>query len=345
MTERGVTALARRWWRGELGVAGSVLDVGLAPAEVLYRGAIAARNAAFDAGIRPVHHVDIRVISVGNVAVGGTGKTPVAHFIALGLRERGARPAILHGGYADDEPALHRQWSSDIPVVVDADRVRGAAAARAQGANVVVLDDGFQHRRLHRDLDIVLISAERWQSAPRLLPRGPWREPHAALLRADLIIVTRKTAMHARTHEVRQQLEQFTKCPIVVAHLQAGGWLHCGVAAEKPTVPGIAVAALAEPELFADSVRLTGLTVTSLIGFRDHHVYSAEDARMIAAQAAGAPIVTTEKDWVKLKTLLPSEQVWVLTQRVHIEHGSDILDTQLTQALANGRDARSSERP
>jgi tetraacyldisaccharide 4'-kinase len=336
MRERGLQSLARRWWAGELGAAGKVLDVLLAPAEALYRGGVAARNGAYGAGLLRQLRAGIPVISVGNIAVGGTGKTPFAQYIARLLHERGARPAILHGGYAADEPELHRHWSAQIPVIVDADRVRGARTARARGADVAVLDDGFQHRRLQRDLDIVLLAAERW-GATHLLPRGPWREPRSALRRAHLIVTTRKTATAAYAAEVRRALVSVATAPVISVYFEPAGWVRPGAPADPPPDPPrdpvVAVAALAEPELFAGSARLIGTTVRAVLGFPDHHAYTAADAERILRHVDGAAIVTTEKDWIKLQTLLPPDRVWLLRQRVRVEHGAGLLAERLDDIL------------
>ena len=332
MREHGFHSLARRWWAGELGIAGSTLAVLLAPAEALYRAGVAARNAAFAAGVLRIHHAQVPVISIGNVAVGGTGKTPFTHYVARLLCDRGAKPAIVHGGYAADEPELHRRWSSDIPVTVDADRVRAARTARAHGADVVVLDDGFQHRRVHRDLDIVLIAVERWEAARRVLPRGPSREPLSALQRAHLLVTMRKTATAAHAAAVRAQLET-VGVPVINVHLEPARWVRNGVPADPPRVPVVAVAALAEPELFIGNAQSSGATVRAVLAYADHHAYTAADAALILRRSQGAPIVTTEKDWIKLHTLLPPERVWLLTQRVRVDHGADVLDARLDRVL------------
>src|SRR5690348_7442624 len=134
------------------------------------------------------HDPVLPTLSVGNVTVGGTGKTPVAAWIAAELIDRGARPAIVLRGYGDDEPLVHARLNPDVPVIVAPDRLEGIARAAASGADVAVLDDAFQHRRAQRTADIVLVSAERWTRTPRLLPAGPWRESLRALRRTSMIL-------------------------------------------------------------------------------------------------------------------------------------------------------------
>lgn len=182
---------AWRMWRGEAGVSGRALGLVLMPAEGLWRLVTRLRNRRYErTGGVDVEGVD--VLSVGNLAVGGTGKTPVAAWFVDVLVELGRRPALLLRGYGADEVQLHRSWSSDVPVLTGADRVQSARRARAAGADSAVLDDGFQHRRLARSLDVVLLAAEDPLPAP-VLPRGPYREPPTALRRADVVIVTRRS--------------------------------------------------------------------------------------------------------------------------------------------------------
>jgi tetraacyldisaccharide 4'-kinase len=328
-------ALARRLWAGELGGTGALLNAALAPAEAAYGAAVRLRARAYARGLLEVRRVSVPVISVGNVAVGGTGKTPVAHWLAVTLRARGRRPAVLHGGYAEDEPDLHRHWSPDIPVVAEKDRFAGAERAIGAGADVLVMDDGFQHRRLHRDLDIVLVAAERWDESPRLLPRGPWRESRQALRRADLVIVTRKTATRQGAAAVADAVRALSpRLAVANVHL-AAGWRLPGAARPAGPPPGAAllVSGLAEPELFADSAALAGARVADRLVFPDHHVYAADDVARIRQAAAGRPIVTTEKDWTKLHHGLGHERVWLLVQGVIIESGGETVTQLLDQAL------------
>lgn len=329
----GLDALAHRLWTEEPGVGGTLLRALLAPAEALYGTGVAVRNAAYDRRLLGIERVDIPVMSVGNVAVGGTGKTPFAHWLAVRLKARGERPAVLHGGYAADEPALHRRWSPDIEVIVEPDRVRGAQRAQQTGATAVVLDDAFQHRRLHRDLDIVLISAEHWPGRRRLLPRGPWRESARALDRADVIVCTHKIATAAAAAHVAAELAARVPVPVVTVHLRADGWVHGDAPAEAPPKPALLVAALAWPAIFAGDAAAAGADVAETMLFPDHHAYTERDAAAILGRAAGRPIIMTEKDWVKLEGLLDARAVWLLRQTVVPEHGLGPFDAALDRVL------------
>jgi tetraacyldisaccharide 4'-kinase len=322
-----MSRFVERWWRGGAGVAGRALDATLLPAELAFRVLSGARTHAYDRGVLPAVRVTVPVVSIGNVAIGGAGKTPFAAWIAARLASLGFAPAVLHGGYAADEPELHRAWHPGIPVVVDHDRVRGARRAIAAGASALVLDDGFQHRRLARDVDLVLLAAETWTAAPRLLPRGPWREPPAAMRRAHAIVITQRTP-DADVHAVTAALRGIAgDTPVVVAELRAARWRR-GDGAEAPAPPGgtVALSGIAHPDLFLAGARAAGAQVEDALVFRDHHTYDAADASRIAAHAGGRPVVTTAKDWIKLRTLLDPARVWVLEQEVHIAHGAETID-------------------
>src|SRR4051812_10902339 len=149
-------SLIQRVWFGSDGVAAAMRMV-LMPAERLFGGVIGARDILYDAGWLPTHDTPIPAISVGNLTVGGTGKTPISAWIARGLVARGAHPAVVLRGYGDDEPLVHQTLNPDVPVVLGAARADAVRGAAAGGADIAVLDDAFQHRRVRRIADIVLV--------------------------------------------------------------------------------------------------------------------------------------------------------------------------------------------
>lgn len=326
---------AQRIWYGRQLADGAVRSL-LLPAEALYRLGVRLRNEAFRRGAVPQADAGLPVLSVGNVAVGGTGKTPVSHWFASRLADAGHRPAILHGGYAADEPALHRTWSPGMPVIAMRDRVAAAAAAEGMGATVLVLDDGFQHRRLRRDADVVLVAAERWDPGARLLPRGPLREPLSALRRADLVIVTRKTASPAEARRAAGAVTELAGVPVATIHLRAAGFRSPtatpdaaspphGAADARGEGPALLVSGLAEPGAFEAGVRQAGADVAFHMRFPDHHAYDERDAASIRARAGGGRIITTEKDWVKLQHFLPPTDILLLAQDVVLEEGDEAI--------------------
>jgi tetraacyldisaccharide 4'-kinase len=336
MSARGFVT---RWWAGRAGAAGTALDVALAPAEWAFRGIVGARNRRFDRGTG-VESVAVPVISVGNIAVGGAGKTPVAAWLVARLRERGRKPGIVLRGYGEDEVILHRELNPGIPVATAAKRIEAARELVAVGCDVVVLDDGFQHRRLARDLDVVLVAVESWTRTPRLLPRGPWREDVSALARAGVIVLTRKSASPARADAVAREVAAAAPgIPIAICHLAADALtpLHGGDARALDFLAGrdvLAVAGLAQPGPFFAALRDAGATVEEA-AYPDHHAFTADDALRIVSRAAGRPIVITRKDAVKLRALMsPSALVLVLEQAVRIESGGDALDAAAHLALS-----------
>jgi tetraacyldisaccharide 4'-kinase len=228
----------------------------------------------------------------------------VSAWLAGRLLALGAHPALLLRGYGQDEVLLHRRWNPSVPVLPDPDRVRAARFASTQGADVVVLDDGFQHRRLARDLDVVLIAAE--QPFPgRMLPRGPFREGTAALGRADLLVVTRRSAGDGVVADRLERLEALSNGkPVAVLLLAAAGWTDLsGSATEAPKGDILAVTAVADPGSFQASVAREARSGVELMAFPDHHHFDEADAREITRAAGGRSVAVTEKDAVKLVEL------------------------------------------
>jgi tetraacyldisaccharide 4'-kinase len=331
--------VASEWWQGRGGVPGAVLDVALAPAEAGFRAIVSARNAAYDQGWR-VERVPVPVISVGNLAVGGAGKTPFAAWLAGRIASRGWAPGIALRGYGADEVMVHRELNPHVPVFAAARRVEAARAAVAAGCDALVLDDGFQHRALGRDLDVVLVSAEGWRGRTRLFPRGPWREGLRALGRADLLVVTCKSASPDRAREVgREVAAAAPELPVVIAELAPTGLvpLHGGEERAVDSLAGrevLAVAALADPEPFFANLAAHGARVEKA-AFPDHHAFTADEADALGARAGRRPLVMTRKDAVKLRALLSSHrEAYVLQQTVRIVEGEDAVEAALDVALA-----------
>lgn len=322
---------------GQSGPGGALLSAALLPPEILYGAGVTVRNRLYDARVLPSRGVDLPVLSVGNVIVGGAGKTPVSAWLARILADRGRKPAILTRGYGRDEVALHKRWNPDVPVVVDPDRVRGAETARARGRGSVILDDGFQHRRLRRDLDIVLHPVE-FPGRRNLLPRGPFREPLGSLDRADHLILTRRTASPSEATKVAREISsRFPGLPVAHVHLEPAGWTDlAGEPADPPTGPLLAVTAIARPRSFARLAERTADAPVELMSFPDHHVFSREESDRIRERALGRTVVTTEKDAVRVEgTPHPfGDSARVLRLKVVGEEGSDALVAAVLAATA-----------
>jgi tetraacyldisaccharide 4'-kinase len=341
---REETLVERIWFGGGAGAAAARLA--LAPLEVAYRAVVAARGALYDAGVLRAVEPAIPAVSVGNLSVGGTGKTPVASWLAGELVARGARPAIVLRGYGDDEPLVHRRLRPGVPVIASPDRVAGIARAAEQGADVVVLDDAFQHRRVRRAADIVLVSADAWGPRRRLLPAGPWREPLASLRRASLAIVTRKAAAADRAALVARSLAQAApSLPIAIARLEIGALrradgddaLPLDVLAGRDV---LAIAAIGDPGAFVRQLQARGAKVRPAV-FPDHHRFDAAEASRLAGALRGDGFaVCTLKDAVKLAPLWPraGAALWYVSQHVAIERGREELDALLGSLLSLRRD-------
>jgi tetraacyldisaccharide 4'-kinase len=319
----GAAAAVQRLWEGEPGLTGRVLGALLTPAELGYRAVIRARNVAYGSGVAGSNSPPVPAISVGNITVGGTGKTPMVRWLVNQLRRRGWTPGILHGGYGDDEPALHRLWFPDLPVVAEKDRLRGAGRAMEQGADVLVLDDAFQHRRLRRDLDIVLVAAETWSRHPRLLPRGPYRETPRSLRRADVVIVTRRTASAEQAARVEVEVARISGRRTARVVLRPSGWMRPdGSPREgRPSGPALGVAGIGRPNDFFDQAEEWGADLADAIAFPDHYAYTLAEARELERLAVGGPVVMTAKDAVKLAPMMSDADLWILEQAVAFESG------------------------
>jgi tetraacyldisaccharide 4'-kinase len=314
----------------------------LAPAEALYRAVVVTRGKLYDWGIFRAKKFSVPVLSVGNLSVGGTGKTPISAWLARRFRERGAVPAIVLRGYGGDEILVHERLNEGIPVIAAANRVRGIREAIAEGVDVVVLDDAFQHRRARRDADVLLVNADAWTGKPRLLPAGPWREPLRAARRATLVIITRKTADAAAVADVRRALANAAShVPVAVAYLAPDELRSTTTGQTLPlhTLRGsdlTAIAAVAQPDSFFKQLTELGAIVRPFT-FPDHHAFTRAEARRLAAEAEKSDfVVCTLKDAVKLEPLWPAEagSLWYVSQRLRIEDGQEHIDRLLDNLVS-----------
>lgn len=327
-----------RWWRGESGALGALLDLLLLPAEGAFRVIVGVRNLLYQSGAMHAHTAVIPVLSIGNISVGGTGKTPICAFVAAQLRDWGHRPAVVLRGYGRDEVEVHRELNPHIPVIIAPRRFEGVEAAQKQGADCVVLDDGFQHRALARDADLVLIAAESWSERRRLLPRGPWREEVGALRRADFLLITRKTASRERAMTIADDLVQRGFVAAAgVAHLVSEEVIRLDGGLRKPltSLAGaevVAVTTLADPAPVLEQLLEFG-AACELLDFPDHHDFTEADLATIESRAGERMIIVTRKEAVKLRGRIPAGRVWVMDQRVEVEAGGESLDRILRRAL------------
>lgn len=339
-----MSVVERIWWgRGPLPAAARAA---LAPAELLFRGVVAARGALYDRGLLGAEPSALPAVSVGNLSVGGTGKTPVAAWLAELLATRGARPAIVMRGYGDDEPLVHRRLAPHADVIVGADRVLGVERAAARGADVVVFDDAFQHRRAQRQEDVVLLAADGWSGRCRLLPAGPYREPLSALRRASMVLVTRKAADDERVRRVLAAAERAAPdVPRAVASLQPSALVSATGAGDRRLddllgARVLAISAIGNAQAFHAQLRAHGATIDAA-SFPDHHAFGADEVAALAERARGAQLVVcTLKDAVKLAGRWPVDgpALWYVAQEVILEAGRGAIEA-LLERLLQGRSA------
>ena len=347
-------------WHGRtLGARAS--RVALTPLSVVFAGAARARSFLYDHGWLPTRDAPLPVISVGNLRVGGSGKTPTVLWLVDRLRALGARPVVAMRGYGAgraappiwlepsgeacaaraqalsglgfrvvpltraerergvSDEALLVALRSEVAVASTPNRQTAAVAASAVGADVLVLDDGFQHRRLHRDLDIVL--TRRSESGESVLPAGPLREPWPALRRAHVVMAPESLVAPGDAIVVSART-----CPV--------GWVD-RVSATVPLAPlaswrrreVLAVAGIAQPGRFFEMLEQCGVRVRAGRVFGDHHRYTRDDwADIRASVRAGEWIVTTEKDLVKLHVLAEGDaRLGALRVEMVVEPEADVV--------------------
>jgi tetraacyldisaccharide 4'-kinase len=302
------------------------------------------RRWAYRRGLLPSRSAPVGVISVGNLTAGGTGKTPMVAWIVRLLQASGRKPAVVMRGYRSragrsDEATLLKQLTG-AEVVVNPDRLAGAVAAAAAGADVIVLDDAFQHRRLRRDLDIVLIDATDPFGLGHCLPRGLLREPAGAIRDAHAIVITRSDAVAPEgLQALRRRLGQLApQASIALAvHRVAAMIDPDGRRAEPSALSGRSVFAfcgIGNPEHFRNTLARLGVRVVGSRCLGDHVHYSAALLTELCEQArqCGCELmITTQKDYVKIDPGKVAIPLWQLAIEIDVVEGRDELLGQLVR--------------
>lgn len=330
----------------------------LAVGEVPYRAAVAIRNRGFDHGRREVLRCGVPVISIGNLTTGGTGKTPLVRYVARTLRQQNLRVALVSRGYGStdgrgNDEALELAWSlPDVPHLQNPDRVAVAnIAVEELESQVILMDDGFQHRRLHRDLDIVVIDATCPFGYDHLLPRGLLREPITALQRADAVVLSRSDAVTAEQREAIRNRVLAIKSQLVWATAvhQPTTLLSWPEHVEPvETLGGRSVAvlsAIGNPEAFVATVKHCGADVVDVMSLPDHDPFAAETVVKLRQWIMGlgnriSEVVCTHKDLVKLQTdRLGGKPLRAVLVEIAFVEGQTALDgIILSAAQADGSD-------
>jgi len=308
----------------------------------IYGTVVGARNSLYDRGVLPAQRLDGPVISVGNLSAGGSGKTPFVMLLGELLQVRGIKFDVLSRGYGrksrgvllvdpaglpgqyGDEPLLVAR-KLQVPVIVGEDRYQAGSFAESKyGAQLHLLDDGFQHRALHRDFDIVLITPQ--DAADRLLPAGRLREPLTALHRADAAVLT--SGASAASFPLEGKLVWRVRRGIVPQNIPPRPVVFCGIA---------------RPQNFVLQLRASNIEPAAEAFYRDHHAYSEKDIRELLAlrqKCAGGGFVTSEKDAVNLGPYLSAlEPLAVVPVRMELSDAANALDTMLRAIAERKRKA------
>lgn len=287
-----------------------------------FQAGAALRARLYEAGVLASFELGIPVICVGNLTWGGVGKTPLVAMLARALADQGLRPVILSRGYmtepgvSSDEVLMLRRDLPDVPVVEGADRYQRARDyLKAGDAGVFIMDDGYQHLRLRRRLNIVVMDAVNPWGNGHLLPRGILREPLTALRRADRIVVTRASHPQNQVERIRARLARLgIQVPVFLTRLRlAEGWdvqrQRAVLLTDLQDQKVICVAGIGQPERFVGSIKEIPCRICQSFLFEDHHSYSSRDLEnLIGAcrERQVSRVITTMKDAVKLEAFLES---------------------------------------
>jgi tetraacyldisaccharide 4'-kinase len=328
------------------GVGASLLRGGLQAVEWFYAAAVRRRNQGYDHDPTRVHRVGVPVVSVGNLTLGGTGKTPLVRWLARWFTAQGVRVAVVSRGYgarsgqANDEARELERSLPGVPHVQNPDRVAAASRAIAEfGAQLIVLDDGFQHRRIGRDLDIVLLDALEPFGFGHVFPRGTLREPVEGLRRAQAVILSRADLLDAASRAaVWQTVDRYAPDAIraEVVHAPQRLISSAGTAMRLDSLRGHAVAAfcgIGNPAGFRHTLESCGCRVVELRQFADHHRYTPADVAALAAWAGRldvSAVLCTGKDLVKLSVeRLDQRPLWAIDIELAFLSGQQTLEAKL----------------
>jgi len=337
------------------GVGATLARGMLRVAEVPYSLAMAGRNRAYDRGWFQSYQAGVPVISVGNLTLGGTGKTPLVKWIARRLRERGVRVTIVSRGYGaqggkpNDEALELANALPGVPHVQNRDRVAAALrAAEEFECQVVLLDDGFQHRRLARDLDIVLLDATAPFGFDHVFPRGELREALSGLQRADIVCLSRADQIAAADRDaIRQRVAQIAPqaewCQVVHAPSELRN--AAGLSQPLSMLRGRRVAAfcgIGNPAAFRRTLDEAGCDVAWWREFPDHCPYGARQLAELEASLAECDaqlVLSTHKDLVKVqKVQLAGRPLWAVLVEMEFAAGQDVLERRLERLVPRGAD-------
>lgn len=326
----------------------------LLPFSWLYGFGMMLRNWCYDVGIFHITKVNVPVISVGNVTVGGTGKTPMVEYLIRYFQNQNKNVAVLSRGYRrlskgtvvitsgqkergsvemlGDEPYQIATKFPNVTVIVDNQRARGAKVAEQENVDVILLDDGFQHRALYRDMDIVMMNNSEFVKTTPLLPAGMRREPFSALKRASIVVVNGKSSP---TVSLKPQVSISYK-PVALRGLD-------GRTQPLEHVKGkscVAFCGIAHPESFKKTLLQQGVHILGWKTFPDHHQYrqnDMDDVMNMFRERNAEYLLTTEKDSARLRNTslrFPREMLFYIEIQLTIEEGEEVLHSLLQHTMA-----------
>ncbi|MGE0267716.1 MAG: tetraacyldisaccharide 4'-kinase [Candidatus Omnitrophota bacterium] len=332
-----------------------IFKVILRGCSLLYKIAVNLRNILYDRGLFASYNVGVPVISIGNITMGGSGKTPLVIFMAQWLQSHGFKPVVLIRGYMNDatkdtisdEVKLLNKTLKDVVILQDPDRVASARRfLKEDSCDVFILDDGFQHRKIHRDLNIVAVDMSNPFGNDALIPRGILREPLGAFRRSDMIVFTRSDlgqqnidSVKSRIMGINPRIEFFETVHRPVGFIDLKDCKSYDVSVLKG-ISALAFCAIGNPDGFKGTLKQTGLKIFGFEIYEDHHIYTESDIHRLVSQCkklGTTALVTTSKDAVKLQTYLDKipDQIRILYLEITIEvtHGQEQFNHRINRLL------------
>lgn len=324
----------------------------LIPFGLIYGLVMELRNRLYDFGIFKIHRLQVPVISIGNLTVGGAGKTPLTIEIVRGLLRRNSslKIAVISRGYrrkrlkdwvvsdgedvlmgvdeSGDEPRLIAKNLPGVKVFVGSDRVAiGRRAIERYPLDLLVLDDAFQHRRIYRDVDIIVMDGEKGMPMWGVLPSGPLREFVWNLKRATCLVVSHPDA------QLPQYIRRYCKpeTPVFKVRLTVSGIMD-GISRKEIPLKELkgervwGICGIAHPDSFLKTLRELEVEIEGFISFPDHHPYSWRELKRISIRTKGRAVITTEKDWVKWESNHPFTKVYVVSIKTEFENRENFYD-------------------
>jgi tetraacyldisaccharide 4'-kinase len=341
-----VSRIMVRVWKGQAPILRGLLFVPLCALSALYGSALIIREFFYRSGIAKVERARIPVISVGNITLGGTGKTTVVEKLSRELKRRGFSPGIVLRGYrkkkkgvfavdpgsddaesAGDEAAMLSRRTL-LPVIVGKKRAECIEKGMRQfGIDIAIFDDGYQVRDVHKDVEVLMVSGQGSEPAARLFPLGPYREPLGALKKADMLLVT-KGPLTGEVKAVAAGMPTFhvRYRPLHLFNMRRRAMAHYRFIEGKSVV---AFSGLGDNSSFFGLLRDIGANIVRTIEFRDHHIYDTEDVRRLASLSDADMLVTTEKDAVKLEQVDVPDNLFYLSIEAEIENEKALVDLML----------------